>query len=271
MQLGFEIINDIFFNDNAVFMRAYYDESGKHEAATAITICGLLMSKKTCKELQRRWLREAARSPKIPLPFHMSDCVVGSKLFEYLRGDEAAKEEVQNRMIGTLKGLDIQSYGASIPRAGYTPLDAQIRPNPALRNPWFLVFEAAILELLDGSKSTGKIHAIDLVFDRQDEFSTRAHGLFNDMLRSKAAQVERLKALSFAPKDDLAALQAADVVTYEVNRWFTEEQQAIKAGLPPPLGRWQLEEIRKAIPVNGSFWNDEMLKALSEENNALRA
>jgi len=78
----FEIIEDLFSFDNelAIFMRAYFDERGKHEAATVISIFALLMSADTCKELQRRWHREASKPPVIPLPFHMSDCVCESLL-----------------------------------------------------------------------------------------------------------------------------------------------------------------------------------------------
>ncbi len=252
-------------------MKAYCDESGKHEAATVITICGLLMSARTCKELQRRWLKEAARSPKIPLPFHMSDCVVGSKLFEYLKADEAAREDMQNRMIRTLRGLDTQAYGASLLRAAYKPLEPQMRPdNSALRDPWFLAFEAAILELLIRSEERGKPHPIDLVFDRQDEFSLRAHSLFNTILGLNDPKLKRLNALSFAPKDDIAALQAIDIVTYEVNRCFTDQEKATKAQVQPSP-RWQLGEIRKYIEVNGRVWNDEGLTALIEGTNAKNA
>ena len=249
-------------------MKAYCDESGKHEAATVITICGLLMSAKTCKELQRRWLKMAAKSPKIPLPFHMSDCVAGSKRFECLKTDEAAREDMQHRMIKTLKGLDAQAYGASVLRGAYKSLSSQMRSGPALRDPWFLAFEATILELLQGSTNNGKPHSIDLVFDRQEEFCGRAHGLFKDILRTKAAKAERLKVLSFAPKDDVAALQAVDIITYEVNRCFTEQEQADASGAPHSR-RWQLEEIRKHIPVNGRFWNDEGLRALIEKTREL--
>jgi hypothetical protein len=57
-----EIIDDLFcFDDLALFMKAYFDESGKHHQAPVISMAGLLMSGDTCKTLQRRWLREAAR------------------------------------------------------------------------------------------------------------------------------------------------------------------------------------------------------------------
>ena len=245
-------------------MKAYCDESGKHGAATVITICGLLMSSKTCKELQRRWLREAARAPKIPLPFHMSDCVVGTKLFEYLREDESTRVAMQYRMINTLKGLDIQAYGASLIRAEYKPLESQLRDNPKLRDPWFLMFEGAVLEILDRSKNAGKIHRIDLVFDRQDEFADRALGLFKDILETKAAKAERLKTLSFAPKDDVAALQAIDVITYEVNRFFTDKEDALKVGVQQSV-RGQFEEIQRHIEVNGHLWGKDGITALIEE------
>jgi hypothetical protein len=259
----FEIIEDAFSSEKALFMKAYCDESGKHGAATIITICALLMSAKTCKELQRRWLKEAARSPTIPLPFHMSDCVVGSKLFRHLRDDEAARLEMQHRLIKTFKGLDTQAYGASVQTGAYKPLASQMRNNPHLRDPWFLAFEAAILELLDRSRESGKNHPIDLVFDRSEEFSKKALGLFDYIVTVKAAKVERLKGLSFVPKDDVAALQAADIVTYEVNRFFTEQEDAARLGVPH-VPRPQFNEIRRRIPVNGRFWNEDALKELAD-------
>src|ERR1019366_1059859 len=177
---------------------------------------------------------------------------------------------MQEWLIRTFKGLDAQAYGASLLRGAYNPLSSQMRSGPALRSPWFLAFEATVLELLRGSTTSGKPHSIDLVFDRQDEFFDRAHGLFRDILRTKAAKAERLKVLSFAPKDDLAALQAVDIITYEVNQYFSEQEKAAASGRLP-FRRWQLDEVRKYIPVNGSFWDAGSLEALIETTRELNA
>ena len=112
---------------NVLPMTAYFDESGKQNAAPVISMFGLLMSQSTGKELQRRWFKEAGKRPTVPMPFHMSDCVCGAKLFRHLRNDEPAREDMQKRMITTLKGLDVQVYGSAIVRADYDAVKDDLR------------------------------------------------------------------------------------------------------------------------------------------------
>ena len=165
-------------NELAVLMRAYFDESRKHGAANVISIFGLLMSAGTCRELQRRWLKEAAKAPAIPMPFHMSDCVAGSKSFRHLRDDEPTRLEMQKRMIETMSGLDMQVYGSAIIRADYEAVKVDLRAKPEYQDPWYLAFESAIQEMMFRSAEAGKNHRISLVFDRQDKgFRDRAFTL----------------------------------------------------------------------------------------------
>lgn len=236
-------------------MKAYFDESGKHHQASVISIFGLLMSVDTCKELQRRWFREAARTPKIPLPFHMSDCVAGSKAFAYLKNDEDARLEMQGRMIRTLRGIDTQAYGIAIIRKDYAGVT--VRPEPRFQDPWFLAFEGSITEMMHASAESGKKHLISLVFDRQDEFRDRAFELYKQLIESPVSYRDRVGSLDFSPKDRLAALQAADVVVYECTRYLAEHH----AGVEP---RWQLSLLRQVIPITGRKFDKASLALLAE-------
>lgn len=261
---AYAIIEDLFsFDGEACFMKAYFDESGKHEQAQILSILGLLMPQRVCKELQGRWMREAARKPVIPLPFHMSDCVVGSKRFAHLKDDEDTRLEMQRRMISTFKGLDMQAYGAAVFRRDYEQLRTDIRQDPRFQNPWFLAFEAAIGQVMQFSKKRGKVHRVSLVFDRQDEFKDRAYTLYNQTLASPVSYRNRLGGLIFEAKDSIAALQAIDMIVYEGNR-AVEDETAGQAC------RWQFELIRKHITVDGKRLNLEGLTMLADEIVASR-
>jgi hypothetical protein len=240
-------------------MKAYFDETGIHDKATVITMAGLLMSGKACKELQRRWLREAAKKPTIPLPFHMTDCVVGSKRFAYLRNDEDARLEMQDRLICTLRGLEVQVYGASAILNDYKPLESILRARPELRNPWFFVFESSIQEMMDRSEASGKKHKISFVFDQQNEFEKRAHDLYAQILACPLPYRDRLGAISFASRAELVALQAIDMIVYEIGKYVSDHR------LEEKPHRWQIQKLREMIPISGKLWNAEGMSLLLDE------
>ena len=261
-----EIIDDLFcFDDLALFMKAYFDESGKHDAAIVISMVGILMSANTCKELQRRWLREAARSPKIPLPFHMSDCEVGRKAFEYLSDNATARWDMQRRMIGVLRGLDIQAYGAAIVREEHKRIAGPLRNDPRFRDPWFLAFETGIVEMMARSAQSGKAHNISFVFDRMDQFKPRANELYDELIRLPSVFSDRYGALSFEAKDRICALQAADVVVYETYKHVAE----CTLGSQPE--RWQHTLLRECIEISGKLYDKPGLEKLAELVAADRA
>jgi hypothetical protein len=93
----------------------------------------------------------------------MSDCVCGSKRFDYLRNDEPVRMQMQERMIRAMGGLDMQVYGSAIVRADWNAVKAQLRDNPAYRDPWFFAFESGIQEMMFRSAQGGKNHRISFV------------------------------------------------------------------------------------------------------------
>lgn len=216
------------------------------------------MSAKTCKELQRRWLREAAREPRIPLPFHMSDCVVGSKQFEYLRDDEPTRLQMQERTIRTLRGLDVQCYGIAVVREDYALVAKDIQPDERFRNPWFMAFEGGVSTMMLESAQSGKRHSISMVFDRQDEFRDRAFELYKDVLDAPVSYRDRLGGLSFEDKDKIAALQAVDIAVYETTRFLVE------CALGNGSERWQNQLLREMIHINGKLLDANGLGLLKD-------
>ncbi len=212
METNSDWLNDILFNDIGLFMKVYGDESGKHLGADTLSICALLIKGKAHKLLDKRWRIEAAKTPQIPLPFHMSDCVAGTKSFAHLACDVDVRESMQRRMIRQMKGLDIEGSACVIKRAELEKYGERILVSEnKTYGTWLHAFPLLILRLL---LKTGD-DPLDLVFDRNDkEIREKAHEMFDRILtfKDRLPAVNRLKGLSFVPKDDIVGLQAADIV-----------------------------------------------------------
>jgi hypothetical protein len=237
------------------FVTSYFDESGKHKEASVVTMCGLVASSKEWQRLQIRWLREL-RSAGLSKPFHMADCVGGHDEYEGWNIDK--RERLQSRLIDTLVSIDFRAFGASVIRKHYDPLANRLR-NRKIRDPWFLAFESAIQEMMHRTKEAGKTDRINFVFDRQDEFRGRAHGLYGMILENgtELGYFNRMGTLAFSPKDNVCALQAADLVVYEANKNVVE----CRLGGRPE--RWQMARLRKR-PINGVIWDKAGLSELAE-------
>ena len=106
---------------------------------------------------------------------------------------------------------------------------------------------------------------ISLVFDRQDQFAPLALKLYSQILL-KCADLSYRKRLrddlEVRSKDHCPPLQAADLFTYEANRYVRETK--IKDAEPE---RWQLKVIRESRPngaINGQIWDAPKLEELAQ-------
>jgi hypothetical protein len=257
-----EVLNDLFErNEDLVFMKAYFDESGKHAQAEMITVSGLILRERECKILNCTWPKAMGDAP---LPYHHTDFILGKEPFDFL--SETEIDETQKRLIDAIKKQRFMAFGASVTRDSHAKFVKRIHPNPLYRDPWFFVFESAIREIMQRSAAVGITAPISFVFDRQDEFAQRAHQLFNELLTlTDLPYHHRLRTLSFAPKNDVCALQAIDLVVYEMNV-FARETMTKKVAPP----RWQMEYLRDGVSVdyfNGIVWDDKTLNMIAESKD----
>jgi hypothetical protein len=250
-----EIIDDLFsFDEEAVFMRAYFDESGKHDAADVITIAGIITSKESWKILQDRWMK-ILHKLGVDSPFHASDCEAAKRRSQYENMPLRQREEIQETLIHSLKGLNITCAASSLIRKDYTAsIAATLRPTEKMRNPWFLVFEMAMGTMMTRTKAS----TVTFVFDRQDEFSKMAHKLYGEILTQdpKPSYCDRLGTLAFSPKNTVAPLQAIDLIVYEVNRYVRETV------LNGEAERWQSRNLRQEVNIDGQLWGKKDLEEI---------
>ena len=145
-----------------------------------------------------------------------------------------------------------------------------MRLKPLLRNPWFLVFETALGEIMDRLHQVGITDRITFMFNRMDSFAPTAMEIYNQIRslpKEDISYVDRLGMMSFATEADVArvkSLQAADMFVYEANRYARDT--VIKKERRPM--RWQWEKLASQRPwksVNGCIWRREVLEELATE------
>jgi hypothetical protein len=198
-----------------------------------------------------------------PLPYHhavflqlQKKCVDAVEAKEY--------DLLQERLIDALSQVEYYGFGASLIRSDWDLFKNRLRDTEPYRDPWLFVFESALDEIMSRTEETFGVTApISFVFDRQDQFAARALTLYSQILSKDLPYRERLRDdLEFRPKDDSPPLQAADLFTYEANRYVRETK--IKNVEPE---RWQLKLIRERRPVaaiNGQIWNAHKLEELAQ-------
>ena len=271
---------DDYGNGNTLIaMVAYLDESGNSSTADTITISGIVARARDWTRLQKRWPRAMKG---FPLPYHHTNFLDQQKKHRDV-GDKASADEydaLQRKLIATLSDVDYFGFGSSVIRKDWDVVKDRCRRLKRYKNPWFLVFETAIGEIMGRTEDLGITEEISFVFDRIDGVSDSASELFSMIEKTPHEELpymRRLGKLSFAntalSKDKTYPLQAADLFTYEANRYVRDT--VVKECAPM---RWQWQAIVEArlrnVPkaINGGIYRPDTLEELAQliEQDRLR-
>jgi hypothetical protein len=218
-------------------LRAFCDESGKHEQAEAFVVSGYVGRENKWKTLERRWKRALHKEGL--REFHMTDCEGGHGEFAGML--RAERDALQRRFIEIILDADIYGVSGGIDMASYNELSHRLKNIRKhvkyTKSPYFLGFEHFVMEVAYRVTWHSDIERIAFVFDRQKEFQGRAKELYDEVVQLKDAVTynHRLGPLAFDSKTVQVPLQAADVIAYEMYRYRTNHL------LHEEPIRWQFE------------------------------
>src|SRR5208337_1040506 len=85
--------------------------------------------------------------------------------------------------------------------------------------PYHLCFEFCMQQISKWSRSDANGESVALIFAEQREYKTNAAEALYDFYRGKSPWGNELVSLTFAPADAVPALQAAGLLSYEINRY----------------------------------------------------
>jgi hypothetical protein len=205
----------------------YYDAGGLHEnpdkrgrQAPTVSVAGYLLTAAQAYEFDRLWMKRL-KQDKLPY-FHMTEFIMNSHAFQKCATwSEAQKLGLLEDLISIIANNVSFGIGMVVHRADYKQFLAEEPHMPeVLGQPYafcaFGCFESGA-DWLKKKKLKGNINYIfergDLHFDQVD--TTHAFICRHERLNQRY----RLGSLTAAPVDH-SPLQAADLLTWEINREF---------------------------------------------------
>jgi hypothetical protein len=197
-------------------IKAYMDESGSSGDTDFVSIGGLVAAGGAWEMLEYQW-REALDEFEIT-DFHMREYAQSVGQCKKWRGDEEKRREVYDRFIRLIYDAHAMPFGAVVPMAAYRQWSKEAKR--AMRDPYFICLQYCLDAVVHRADYVGlpMDEKILTVFSQNTQFESLA-GKYWHAMRKSYEWGERLGACSFGDPKSICALQAADVVAYEIRAY----------------------------------------------------
>jgi hypothetical protein len=241
-----------------VTLTAYFDESGTHKGATALSIAGYIASAEAWAAFDTEWHRALA---DFGLPyFHMADFVHG--IGAYAHWQSAQKNIRFGRLVDIINSHAIQSFGTAVPMEPFDRIfSAEAKAHCG--GAYGLAATSTFLTVGQILRSIDEVRPLDLwvayIYELGAVGSGQVLKVF-EMNRNDPIEAERLRldSLMFQDKRKFVALQAADILAYELYRHYPRQM-----GLEKRPTRRSLQ-LLAALPHDWGYLDEAQIRLWSE-------
>jgi hypothetical protein len=238
-------------SDDAIsVLAAYFDDSGTHAASSVVVVAGFVSTVTEWIGFNHEWeqMRIVLRAP----PIHMVDLESLEKDFSRKRGwNKGRKERLLQEACAIIRRQTIVPIGHAVIRADWeSTFPKQLRQVSGGPVGWCA--SECVQEIYRWKRLNKIVGGTQFVFERGTKGIGYVEGMFRDR---ESAKFYAMDGFSLQGKE-LSALQAADMLAYEVYRQV--ENQIVEHGQRPlraPLGLL----IGARTPRHVTFWNKERL------------
>lgn len=241
-------------------LSAYFDETGhsRDERQLFNGMAGVLAPAGHWGAFEEKW-RRTLKDFKIPF-FHMKDFASFKGFFE--GWSEGKRRRLYGKLLAHMETAYIFPVGVSISMGAFRGFPEEQRR--LFIDPYHLGFLAVITQTTVFMNTTGMSpeEKAELVFSDQVEFRGKAQELYDEIIRAPydtvpmlgTARVIKSRILPprFRDMREFAALQAADVVAYEVYKEH-ERLSGVRRGAKPRHGYLKLTEMSNRLGYEEPF------------------
>jgi hypothetical protein len=225
----------------------YFDESGHSAGTDFFAIAAFVAHRADWTRFNRLW-REALHDAGAPY-LHMRE-------FAQFRGAFAAWPEGRRRAllagcITAINSVPAIAVGAALSTASFAALPEEAQS--VLRDPFFCCFQEVVRGVAVAACFTPPGNRVSMVFSRQDEFRSSAQQLWQVMYETIDVR-HRMGTLRFEDMREVPALQAADLLAYELRHYYH-----LRSARPTSAPRWPFVQL---VRHQRSAHNARMLKYL---------
>lgn len=212
-------------------MIGFLDESGHSSATEFLALAAFVARDEDWMAFDRLW-RVALHDTQAPY-LHMRE--FAHRVGAFAGWTEERRRALLGPCVQAVNSIPAVAIGAAMSITDFDALDSEARS--ALRDPFFCCFQ----EVVRGVALTAVFEPADvqvrMVFSQQDEFGTSARQLWSVMAETTDAG-NRMRSLEFADMREVPALQAADLLAYELRHYYH-----LRKTSPASAPRWAFREI----------------------------
>jgi hypothetical protein len=164
---------------------------------------------------------------------------------------EEQRRALLGRCVKAVNSIPAVAVGAAVSIADFNALDSEARS--ALRDPFFCCFQEVVRGVALNALFEPANSRVRMVFSQQDQFGASAQQLWSVM----AATIDvgrHMGSLEFASMREVPALQAADLLAYELRHHYH-----LRKAKPMSVPRWAFREI---VHHQHAAYNAQRLKYL---------
>lgn len=233
-------------------LSAYMDETGHSADARQkfVGMAGLIAPAANWVRFEKQW-NAALRLPWIDLPyFHMTD--FASKKKAYADWSEEKRRKVLGKLITIIEVAHPIPIGSIVPMEYYRTLDTEMQDY--FIDPYYLCFQssiAACTSLLEYAKAPQQ-ERVAFIFSDQVEFRHTALQLYELVVEATGLFASRGTRPVFRDMRELVALQAADIIAYEMYKEF--ERRTSRPDAAPRFGYTRIMKMLSRHNLNRPFF-----------------
>lgn len=241
-------------------LSAFFDETGHSQDEKQLFngMGGVLAPTDHWEGFEEKWER-TRQEFKIEF-FHMKD-------FAHFRGffdgwSETKRQKLYDKLLRHMETTHVLPMGVSIPMEAFRGFPEEQRQK--FIDPYYLGFWSVITQSTIFMNNSGMSpeEKVALVFSEQVEFKNKAHELYDEITQTQydsvrmrnATRILKDRTLSpvFRDMRHFAALQAADIVAYEVYKEH-ERLLGLRRSATPRHGYLQMIEMSKKLGYKEPF------------------
>lgn len=230
-------------------MIGFLDESGHSSATEFFSLAAFVAEDADWAAFDRLW-QEALRDTQAPY-LHMRD--FAHRVGAFQGWTEEQRRALLGRCVKAVNSIPAVAVGAAVSIADFNALDCE--PRLALRDPFFCCFQEVVRGVALNALFEPADVRVHMVFSQQDEFGASARQLWSVMAETTDVR-HQMGSLEFANMREVPALQAADLLAYELRHHYH-----LRKARPMSAPRWAFREI---VHHQHAAYNARRLKYLPE-------
>lgn len=209
----------------------YFDESGHSSGTDFFALAAFVSDDLEWTRFDKQW-QSALKQNGAPY-LHMRE-------FAHFRGPfegwtEKKRHSLLGQCVAAINSIHAIAVGAAMSVEDFKTLDHNGQSR--LQDPFFSCFQEVVRGVALNASFEPEGYLANLIFSQQDEFRPKAMKLWNAMRQDSDVRT-RIGSLVFRNMRDVPALQAADLLAYELRHYY--HLRKTKSGTPH---RWAFREI----------------------------